>query len=69
MKGAAGYSSILQAPLAGSDFGIAGIVGILDAPIGEPTAQPVFGCPQVEGVASILHQDGPDNGVHEVLRV
>src|SRR6516225_8039583 len=65
---AASHRSTRPTPSAGSDFGVARIMGVFDTTIGVTAAQPFFRGPQVEGVGSLLHQDGSDYGVHVRLR-
>jgi hypothetical protein len=50
----AGHWGARPSSSAGSDFGVARIVGVFDATIGVSAAQPFFRGPQIEGVASLL---------------
>src|SRR5438128_2065750 len=47
-----------------SDFDVARVIGIVDATVDVPAAQPVLGRPGVEGIASLPRQNGSNDDLH-----
>ena len=63
----AGHDVTGMSLMGASDFDVARVIGIVDATVDVPAAQPTLGRPRVEGVASLPRQNGSNNDLHGSL--